>query len=92
MDERDLKERIDELERMVESMRHGMDIETIENIRRRTLQDIVSAGVVDNATTNEIDTTSIGAGGGSVSHNVQYDKRVRVTIDGTDYYIGLYTV
>lgn len=89
MDERNLKEQVDELKRQVEAMRRGEDIEMSEGIRRRTLQDIVSAGVIDNPTANEIKTTTAGS---NVNHNVQYDKRVRVTIDGTDYYIGLYTV
>lgn len=87
----ELFEQLDELKRQIEAMRRGEDLELMENLRRRALQDIVSAGTIDDPDT-ENESTVIGVGGGTVDHAEEYDKRVRVTIDGTDYYIGLYNV
>jgi hypothetical protein len=85
-----LQQRIEDLERLVASIRAGEDVQTLENFRRRTLFDIISAGVVSTPTSNEQVTTSVPVGGGNVSHAKQYDKRVYVDIDGSNYYIGLY--
>lgn len=90
MDEKDRK--IAELERKVEAMRTGQDIEFQETLRRRTFQDLISAGTVDTATTGNI--LQAVNEGGSATYNVadEFDFRLRVEVDGTDYYVGLYSV
>lgn len=87
----DIDRQIEELKRKLEAIRSGQDIENIENMRRRALEGAMIAGVIDNPTANELQSTVIGVGGGTVEHCEPYDKRLRVEIDGTAYYIGLYT-
>lgn len=90
MDEKDRK--IAELEKQVQAMRGGEDIELSENIRRRTLQDIISAGVQTTASTgNVLQAVNEGATG---TYNVTKaaSKALRVTVDGTDYYLGLIAI
>lgn len=88
----DEKKRIDDLEKKVSDIQEARDVSFSESIRKRVLEDIISAGVIDTTLTDLNETTSVPSGGGNVSHAEPYDRRLRVTIDGTDYYIGLYQV
>jgi hypothetical protein len=80
------------LERMIKDIREAKDIPFAESFKRQYLEDIISAGLVDNATSNENTSTTVSAIPTTVNHPAQYDKRVKVEIDGTEYYIGLYNL
>lgn len=88
----DDKNKLEQLEEKVNRMRNGEDIENIENIRRRTLEGAIFAGVASTATTGDI--LKAVAEGGSASYNVAKApaQKLRVSIDGTDYYLALYNV
>lgn len=88
MDEKELQ--IAELERQIEVLRAGTDLEMNENIRRYALEDIVTSGVTSTAT----DITQAVDESGAGSYNVAKvpDLKVIFTIDGTDYYVGLYSI
>lgn len=81
-----------EFEAKLETFRQARDVVFTESLKRRVFEDIIHAGVQDTDTTDINTTTSIGAGGGDVTAATPYDTRLRVQIDGTDYYIGLYEV
>ncbi len=77
------------LSKTVDDMRHVRDVVFSESLRRRTLNDVIFAGVIENpGDANE--SSAIGPGGGTVNHAETYDKKVLVEIDGSSYYIGLY--
>ena len=81
-----------ELEKRLDDIENARSVSQTESIRKRVLQDIISAGVIDSPTSSENTSTTVPGGGGTVNHPAQYDLRVRVTIDGADYYVGLYNV
>lgn len=83
------EQRIDRLERIIEAMRWGRDIEFQEQLRRRALQEAILAGVIDQATSSNINQTITAVPAAAPD---PFDKRLRVVIDGTPYYIGLYNV
>lgn len=92
--EQDLKKAIVDIKKTSElltDIRYSRDIDFTESIRRRTLNDIIRAGVLDNTLTDINTTTNLGLAG-SVSHASIYDRRLKVIIDGAEYYIGLYLV
>ena len=72
---------MDDLKKLVEAMRSASDIEFVEAFKRNALNDSIDAGNIE--TSNENQTTPDGR---------PFDQRVRVTIDGAEYYIGLYEV
>jgi len=84
-------ERIRKLEAEVADLRNARDLAFVEALRRRVFQGTVAAGLVDTTLADLNETTAVPGGGGDVVHAEAYDSRVRVTIDGTDYFIGLYT-
>lgn len=86
------KRLIDDLQKQINELRNGASVEQTESLRRRVLQDIISAGTIDSTLTGINETTVVDAGGGNVDHGAPYDRRQRVEIDGVDYYIGLYNV
>ena len=73
---------------LITDIRYCKDIDFTESIRRRTLNDIIRSGVLDNVLT-DINTTTV-VGMSSVSHASIYDRRLKVIVDGAEYYIGLY--
>lgn len=85
----DQQKKIDDVIDLIKRMQLGEDIIFAESLRKRIFQDIIQSGVVDLATDIN-DSTIISAGGGTVNHPKEYDKRAIITIDGEDYYIGLY--
>lgn len=86
------KNKLEQLEEKVNRMRNGEDIENIENIRRRSLQGAILAGVKSTATTSDI--LKYVDEDGSSTYNVADApaQKLRITIDGTDYYLALYSV
>lgn len=91
--EEDLKKVVADIKKTSElltDIRYCKDIDFTESIRRRTLNDIIRSGVLDNVLTDINTTTTIGLN--SVSHASTYDRRLKVTVDGAEYYIGLYLV
>lgn len=83
---KDLENRITELERKVDSIRRTTDIEFTESMRRNVIDEVIFAGVVDSASAIN---QSIGAAQ-SFSSPKSYNARVLVEIDNVKYYIGLH--
>lgn len=91
--QKDIKQVSDDLvsqKNLLTDIRYCKDIDFTESIRRRTLDDIIRSGVLDNVLT-DINTTST-VGLSTVSHASVYDRRLKVLVDGAEYYIGLYLV
>lgn len=78
---------MNDLKKLVESIRSASDIPFVESIKRKVLSNTIDAGITSASLENQ--TTVDGL---DVTAPKPYDQRVRVTIDGTDYYIGLYDV
>lgn len=87
-----VEERLQKLETELENLRLAKDVIQTESLRARVLQDVVQSGVLDTTLTALNGTTSVPAGGGSVLHAKQYNKRLLVYIDKIPYYIGLYNI
>ena len=89
-----LEDEVKQLKKEVEELRLANDVIFTESLRRRLLQNTIFAGVISTSLTdiNETTSGSIPAGGGnySVTHAEAFDKKVRITIDGADYWLGLY--
>lgn len=88
----DDKNKLEQLEEKVNRMRNGEDIENIENIRRRTLEGAILAGVASTATTGDILKAVAESGSGSYNVAKAPAQKLRVNIGGTDYYLALYNV
>jgi hypothetical protein len=73
-------------------IRLGEDVVFTRSVRRRVLDDVVLAGVVDADLTDINTSTVVPGGGGTVDAATPYDARVIVDVDGTDYYLGLYEI
>lgn len=87
------EERLSKLEKEIQDIRLATDVQFTESLRRRVVQDVIFAGISDTTLLDLNETTAIPiGGGGSVLHTEPYDKRLRITVDGTDYFIGLYNV
>lgn len=86
------EERIVKLEKELADIRGAKDFAFVESVRKRIFKNIMEAGVTSASLADINETTVIGGAGGSVTHAEGYDQKVRVTIDGSDYYIGLYNV
>lgn len=85
-----LETRVAELEKLVEELRQARDIQFVESSRRRIFQDIIQAGVKDSNVSAVNKTSNIVAVPVGITTANTYNAKVRVRIDGTDYYIGLY--
>jgi len=85
-----LEKKIEELQAQIDLMRRGEDLELIENVRRRSLGDVVLSGTSDAASniTKSVDE------GGAATYNVTKEPAAaqRITIDGTEYYIALFNL
>lgn len=86
------EERLAQLEKKFEDLELARSVVFTESIKGRVLQDVVQSGVLDTTLTALNGTTSVPAGGGSVLHAKQYNKRLLVYIDKIPYYIGLYNI
>lgn len=80
------EQRIAELERIVEDMRQGRDIVFLEQTKRLALFAAIQAGVKSDGTDLN---QSVGAAQ-AFTAPLEFDKKVRVEIDGAFYYLGLY--
>lgn len=85
------EERISKLEKELEDIRFERDVVHTESLRKRVLQGIMEAGIKDSTLTDINTTTTVGSTPSDVAHASVYDFRLRVVIDGTPYYIGLYS-
>lgn len=79
-----------DLEKLVNDIRQGRDVIFTESLRKRLLQNTVFAGVTSTSLDDINETTAVPGGGGNVTHAEAYDKKVKVIIDGTEYWLGLY--
>jgi hypothetical protein len=85
-----LEEEVKKLQRQIDELRTAKNIEFTESLKKHVVFDVISAGVNDATLSGINDSTVVPAGGGTVDHAAPYDRRLRVIIDGADYYIGLY--
>lgn len=83
------RKEFEDLKKLVKDMQLGRNLINTESLKRQVFEDIISAGVLNTATTSDTNVT-IPATPATVAR--QYNHKVRVTIDGADYYIGLYNV
>lgn len=86
------REEFNKMKKQLEELQLVRDIIFRESLRKNALQNTIEAGLKSTATSNENATTTVPSTGGNVNHARQYDDRVLVEIDGTQYYIGLYTI
>lgn len=84
-----IEQRIEKLERELAEMRRAYDVPFLESLRRTALSGAIDAGVVDAATTSNINQTINAVPATSPD---PFHKRVRVTINNTPYFIGLYDI
>lgn len=87
----EIEKRFKELEQQIRNLREARDVVQTESIRSRVLEDVITGTVVANP---DAALDQAVAEGGSASYIVaaEYDKQVTVTVDGTDYKIGLYNI
>lgn len=85
------EERLVKLEKQLEDLLLARDVVFTESLRKRLLQNTIFAGITSTSLTDINETTNVPGGGGNVTHAEAFDKKVRVTIDGTDYWVGLYS-
>lgn len=85
-----LEKRVQDLERIVNELINVNNVPFIENIRRRSLQEAIKAGTVDNASSADINQSVNGTD--PFTSPKAYNKKVRVDVDGTAYYIGLHNI
>jgi hypothetical protein len=86
------RQEFENMKKELANIRQASDIVFSESLKKRILDDYIESGVTDNATTGENATTVVPPTGGNVLHAKQYDKRVRVQIGASTYYIGLYEI
>lgn len=85
------EERISKLEKELEDIRLENDVVHSESLKKRVLNNVLEAGIRDTTLTAINTTTAVAAVPTNVPHASVYDFRLRVTIDGVPYYIGLYS-
>lgn len=85
-----IEERLTKLEKENEDLRLARDVVFTESLRKRLLQNTIFAGIISTSLTDINETTIVPVGGGNVTHAEAFDKKVRVSIDGTEYWFGLY--
>lgn len=87
-----LEQKIEQLEKQIADIRLAKDIVYTESVRKQVLDDAVRAGIKDDDTSDINTTTAVASTPSNVTHATPYDRRLRINIDGADYYIGLYNV
>ena len=85
------EERISKLEKELEDIRLENDVVHSESLKKRVLQSVIQAGIKDSTLTDINTTTTVSSTPSNVLHASTYDFRLRVTLDGVPYYIGLYS-
>lgn len=88
----DQQKKIDDAVFLLKRMQLGEDVIFSESLRKRIFEDVILAENIDSTLTDINATTNVPVGGGDVTHAKSFDKRLRVNIDGSDYYIGLYNI
>lgn len=78
----------DELRQKVDDISQGQDVQNIEALKR--IIDRIEAKLIDANVTALTETVDQGAGTADVAK--VFDRKVRVTIDEQDYWIGMYDV
>lgn len=84
------EERLSKLEKELEDIRFERDVIHSESLKKRVLQGTVVAGIKDTTLDDINTTTTVAATPQGVAHAAIYDFRLRITVDGIPYYIGLY--
>lgn len=85
----EVRQQLDKLQKQIDELRQATDVINVESLRKRVFQEIISAGVISTATTSDVN-ESVPTVPATVAKD--YNKKVRVEIDGVPYYLGLYNV
>lgn len=85
-----LEDEVKQLKKELEDIKLGRDVVFTESLRRRLLQNVVFAGITSTSLADINETTVVAAVPGNVIHAEAFDKKVKVNIDGSDYWLGLY--
>lgn len=89
------QEQIKQLEKKVDDMIRGQNLELNRNLKRYILQAVLEFGAVTSADDNNQQTVVLDSDATTELAEIDapnsFDKRVAVVLNGTTYYIGLYT-
>lgn len=86
------QKKIDDAVKLLNDIRLGEDVVFTESLRKRVLENVLLSENVDSTVLDINDTQSVASTPQDVSFAKEYDKRLKLNIDGIDYYIGLYNV